>query len=65
MNISDAFESYGLSKSFLVNRQQTIFTMRRQVLSLLVRLVMRNASMLFVMPVRVLELAVECSLPTL
>lgn len=63
VNISDAFESYGLfnSFSFIFNKCLPIC---RQVLSLLVRSAKRNDSMLFVIPVRVLGLAVECSPPT-
>ena len=63
VNISDAFESYGFSDSFILS--STNDPIRWQVLSLLVRSAMRNDLMLFVMAVRVLELAVECSLPTL
>ena len=64
MNVSDAFESYGLSNSFSLFLTN-IFTIGRQVLSPLVRSAKRNDSMLFVMPVRVLELVVECTLRTL
>lgn len=63
--ISEHLRCFRVLRFVQFYRQQAIFTIRRQVLSLLVRSAMRNDSMLFVMPVRVLELAVECSLPTL
>ena len=64
VNISDAFESYGLSHSSSLSLTSDI-TIRWQVLSPSVRLVMRNDLMLFVMRVRVLVHVVECILPTL